>query len=99
MKRDLSDFKYYSHSGKRWLAVFITKDNLEDISKKSGLIVPFNKWNTSFCFGILAVARVDQWLVLKLDQRNDRPMSRDVISPWLFERDYKYMVNKNKEVI
>jgi len=93
MKRDMSDFKYYSHNGRRWLAVFVTADNLEDISAKTELISPFGK---AFCFGIMAVASVDQWLVIKLDQRNDRLMSKDVVNPRIFERDYKYMARKNE---
>lgn len=95
MKRDLSDFEYYSKGGRRWLAVYITKENVAGISKRSGLIEPLNKSNETFCFGVMCLARVNQWLVIKLDQHNDRPMSRDVVHPKIFERDYKYMARKN----
>lgn len=96
MKRDLSDFQYYSKSGRHWLAVYVTRDNVESISKRSGLIEPLSKDNNAFCFGIMSIARVNQWLVLKLDQRNNLPISRNVVYSKIFERDYKYMKRKNE---
>ncbi|WP_353891478.1 hypothetical protein [Latilactobacillus sakei] len=98
MERDLSDFRYYSRGGRRYLAVFITKDNLIDIQNKTGLIEALNEANESFCYGFMALASVDQWLVLDLDMRTNKPKRRLVESKWVFERDYKYMVRKNKEL-
>lgn len=95
LMRDLSDFKYYSHNGQRWLAVYVTKDNVEGIAKRSGLIEPVNERNETFCFGIMALASVNQWLVIKLDQHDNRPISRSVVYPKIFERDYKYMTRRN----
>ncbi|WP_076645607.1 hypothetical protein [Latilactobacillus sakei] len=98
MERDLSDFRYYSRGGRRYLAAFITKDNLLDIQNKTGLIEALNEAHETFCYGLMALACVDQWLVLELDMRTNKPKRRLVESKWFFEREYKYMVRKNKEL-
>lgn len=98
MKRDLGDFRYYSRGGRRYLAVFVTKDNLVDIQNKTGLIEALNETNESFCYGLMALASVDQWLVLGLDMRNNQPNTRNVIGKTFFNSEYKYMTRKNKEL-
>lgn len=98
MDMDLSDFRYYSKGGRRYLAVFITTDNLRDIQAKTGLIEALNDDNESFCYGVMALAGVNQWLVLGLDMRNDQPKRRYVVGEQVFKRDYKYMARKNDEL-
>lgn len=98
MERDLSDFRYYSRAGRRYLAAFITKDNLLDIQNKTGLIEALNEAHESFCYGLMALACVDQWLVLGLDMRNNQPKTRKVVGKTFFDSEYKYMTHKNKEL-
>ncbi len=95
MKCDLSDFKYYSKDGRRWLAVYITKENLPEIAKCSGLIEPLDANNDAFCFGVMCISNVNRWLIVKLDQRNDRPISLETDATCIFERDYRYMSREN----
>lgn len=90
MVRNLSDFKwYYSNlDHRRYLAVYVTDESAKKIGERSGL---WSMFGYAMCIGIMSLARPDCWIVVKVDQRDNRLMSQRAVDNLSFERNYRLM--------
>jgi|GEM_PF-4550785 len=88
--RDLSDFKWYRHkiSHRRYLATYVTDKNAEKVGKRSKL---WEMFGHALCLGVMSLASPDQWVVIKVDQRNNQLMNLNTCPKWTFERDYELL--------
>lgn len=92
MKINLADFKTYRDlkTNRKVKAVYVTDENAKQLGEKSGLWAMFGK---AMCFGIMALARTDQWVIIDVNQRTGKPRRIYFASQSIFKNNFKLIKN------